>query len=104
MRAPLARLPAPAVPSLLALPRADPVVASDGTSYERTAIERVLNGNGLSPMTRERLQPGLWPNRALKRRIEEHEEDLLRAAAMVVAATGGRGEASGSAAPKKRRA
>ena len=32
----------------------DPVVASDGNTYERAAIEAVLaTGNGLSPMTRE---------------------------------------------------
>ena len=53
------------------------MVASDGHSYERSAIDSVLrDGNGLSPLTRERLQPNvLIPNRNLKRRIEEHEED-----------------------------
>ena len=45
---------------------ADPVVASDGHSYERSAIVSVLrDGNGLSPLTRERLQATvLIPNRA----------------------------------------
>ena len=59
------------------------MVASDGHSYERAAIERVLQrGNGLSPLTREPLRADvLIPNRALKRRIDEHEEDVLRVAA-----------------------
>eukprot|EP00964_Phaeocystis_antarctica_P081671 scaffold51100_cov61-Phaeocystis_antarctica.AAC.2 len=66
---------------------ADPVVASDGHSYERSAILSVLrDGNGLSPLTRERLQPNvLILNRNLKRRMQEHDEDILRAAATAVA-------------------
>ena len=61
----------------------DPVTAEDGHIYERAAIERVLQrGNGLSPLTREPLRADvLVPNRALKRRIDEHEEDVLRVAA-----------------------
>ena len=65
---------------------ADPVVASDGHSYERSAIVSVLrDGNGLSPLTREPLQATFFPNRALKRRMQEHDEDILRAAATAVA-------------------
>ena len=95
------------------------MVASDGHSYERSAILSVLrDGNGLSPLTRERLQPNvLIPNRNLKRRMQEHDEDMLRAAATAVAnasdgakdgaqqpgpAAGG-GEPSSEPAPKRSR-
>ena len=55
----------------------DPVVASDGHSYERAAIAGVLaSANKKSPLTREVLRPDLVPNRALHRRIEEHEKEL----------------------------
>lgn len=61
----------------------DPVVASDGHSYERKSIEQVLDDTAVSPMTREPLTPYLFPNRALRKRIEEHEaeqEELARRA------------------------
>ena len=52
----------------------DPVVASDGFSYERTAIARVLaEPNARSPLTREVLRPELLPNRALRKHIEVHK-------------------------------
>ena len=58
-------------------PMADPVVASDGHSYERSAIADVLKGpNKKSPLTREVLSDALVPNRALRRRIEEHDKEL----------------------------
>ena len=91
------------------------MVASDGHSYERSAIVSVLrDGNGLSPLTRERLQPNvLIPNRNLKRRIEEHEEDMLRVAAIVMAnarngaqqpgSGAGGGEPASEPAPKRSR-
>jgi len=65
----------------------DPVVASDGHSYERSAILSVINrGNGMSPLTRERLRPNvLIQNFNLKQRILNFEEDMLHAAAMAVA-------------------
>ena len=91
------------------------MVASDGHSYERSAILTVLrDGNGLSPLTRERLQRNvLIPNRNLKRRMQEHDEDMLRAAATAVAnasvgaqqpgpAAAG-GEQSSEPAPKRSR-
>ena len=54
-----------------------PVVASDGHSYERTAIQDVLgSANKKSPLTREVLTRTLVPNHALRRRIEEHETEL----------------------------
>ena len=52
----------------------DPVVASDGHSYERTAIQDVLDGdNKKSPLTREALTEALTPNRALRRMINGDE-------------------------------
>ena len=64
----------------------DPVVASDGHSYERSAILSVLrNGNGLSPFTRDPLQATFYPNLALKWRMQVHEADMLRVAATAVA-------------------
>ena len=50
----------------------DPVVASDGHSYERDAIMHVLfRSNGLSPLTREKLRHELFPNVAL-RKVRAH--------------------------------
>ena len=97
------------------------MVASDGHSYERSEILKVLRGdkkNRRSPLTREWLKPNvLIPNRNLKRRMQEHDEDILRAAATAVAnasdgakdgaqqpgpAAGG-GEPSSEPAPKRSR-
>ena len=64
----------------------DPVVASDGHSYERSAIEEVLRGpHPLSPLTRATLGPALVPNLNLRRRIEEHEAELDRMAEQMAA-------------------
>ena len=61
-------------------------MASDGHSYEHSAILTVLrNGNGLSPLTRKPLQATVFPNFALKSRIQLHEADMLRVAATAVA-------------------
>jgi len=56
----------------------DPVCASDGHTYERSAIEEVLalpEERRKSPLTREPLQASLFPNRALKNRIAAHEQE-----------------------------
>ena len=60
----------------------DPVVASDGFSYERSAILPVINGgNRVSPLTREQLRPNvLVPNLNLKKRILEFDGNVLDAA------------------------
>jgi hypothetical protein len=64
----------------------DPVVASDGHSYERSAIEEILRGpHPLSPLTRETLGTALVPNLNLRRRIEDHEAELDRMAEQVAA-------------------
>ena len=64
----------------------DPVVASDGHSYERSAIEEILRGpHPLSPLTRAALGPALVPNLNLRRRIEDHEAELDRMAEQMAA-------------------
>ena len=93
------------------------MVASDGHSYERSEILKVLRGdkkNRRSPLTREWLKPNvLIPNRNLKRRMQDHDEDMKRVAATAVAnardgaqqpgpAAGG-GEPSSEPAPKRSR-
>lgn len=83
---------------------ADPVVASDGHSYERAAILDVFSkGNGLSPLTREKLNKAvLVANRTLKSRIERHDEDELSAVeAGRDAERKRRGESSSDAPPAK---
>ena len=50
----------------------DPVVDPDGNSYEKTAIEKWLQTNSTSPITRSPLTlSDLTPNRALKNVIEQ---------------------------------
>ena len=69
------------------LPMVDPVVASDGHSYERDAIETVLQrGNGLSPLTREPLKRSLIANRTLLKRIHAYEGEMLACAETAVEA------------------
>ena len=79
---------------------ADPVVASDGHSYERDAIQSVLsNGNGLSPLTREVLEKSVFPNVNLRKRMRDHDDELLQAAEVAagVGAATARAEFSGAA-------
>lgn len=49
----------------------DPVMAEDGHTYERTAIERWLRRNQTSPMTTEPMGLNLLSNRSLKSVIAE---------------------------------
>jgi len=52
----------------------DPVIASDGHTYERHAI--LQTRNSLSPMTREPIdKTKLIPNRALKNAIQRYNEE-----------------------------
>jgi hypothetical protein len=56
----------------------DPVLASDGHSYERTAIERWLRANNRSPKTNTYMSSNtVYPNHALKALIEEFVERKL---------------------------
>ena len=52
----------------------DPVMAADGQSYERTAIERWLATKSTSPLTGGELEhPYLTPNHMLRRMIRDWE-------------------------------
>jgi hypothetical protein len=103
--------PSPAaVRACSAAPRApllaqDPVVASDGHSYERTAIEDYIKRKqaarqpALSPLTRETLKRDvLIPNIALRKRIESHAADELRVAEAAAEAARAAGRVEGRAA------
>lgn len=64
--------------------RADPVVASDGTTYERDAIQRLIDAGGISPCTKNALEPLLYRNLALLSRMDKHDEEMLKNAEKVV--------------------
>tara|TARA_B110000046_G_scaffold32301_1_gene34584 strand:+ start:248 stop:1870 length:1623 start_codon:yes stop_codon:yes gene_type:complete len=71
----------------------DPVTASDGHTYEKYAIEKVLTSNDpRSPITKERLMPFIFSNFALRKRILSHYPDMLR----VLDSFSVKGEVSGS--------
>jgi hypothetical protein len=52
----------------------NPVVASDGFLYEKASLEQILQGNGISPMTRERLQGDFIPAVQRKKKAIEFRE------------------------------
>ena len=55
----------------------DPTVASDGHSYERSTLQRLLRTRSKSPMTRERLNKLIAvPNTNLRKRIREYTADV----------------------------
>ena len=59
----------------------DPVVASDGNSYERAAIQTVLDSeNAISPLTREMLRVDLFVNRNLLNQIKSYTTEMLEIA------------------------
>ena len=58
----------------------DPVVASDGYTYERTAIVQVMKSrSGLSPLTGEVLDGHLFANRSLATRIHDQTQSFQQA-------------------------
>ena len=69
---------------------ADPVVASDGHSYEREAIMKVVGptGNHVSPLTREPLSSHLYTNVALRKRMHAYVQELIQCAECAHAAGG----------------
>jgi len=75
----------------------DPVVASDGHSYERVAIQAILDrgsndgGSALSPLTREELDHSLVPNINLRKRIREHDNEVECVAQQVLRTVQGGG-------------
>jgi hypothetical protein len=57
----------------------DPVIASDGHSYERSAIEYLLQQeNHRSPKTREEITNIIIPNHSLKGAIDEFKEQIYQ--------------------------
>ncbi|ELR17586.1 Ubox domain containing protein [Acanthamoeba castellanii str. Neff] len=52
----------------------DPVVASDGHTYEKLAIEEWIQKKAVSPMTNGALEGKLYPNFSLKSRIAEWKQ------------------------------
>ena len=57
--------------SITTEPMIDPVILSDGHTYERAAIERWLIHRNTSPLTRERLNGDVIPNLFAKKIINE---------------------------------
>lgn len=56
----------------------DPVIASDGHSYERATLTKLFQTDGRSPLTREVLHRNIAiPNINLKKRIQELPEELI---------------------------
>ena len=54
-----------------------PMLASDGHTYESSALVRIFEGDCASPLTREPLVPHVTIlNTTLRRRMRRHEEDL----------------------------
>ena len=49
----------------------DPVIASDGHTYERADIMEWMNHNTISPMTREPLERALVPNILIRQQVNE---------------------------------
>jgi serine/threonine protein kinase len=63
-------------PITLALFR-DPVVAQDGHTYERSAIEEWIRKKGTSPITSQQISiEHLYPNHAIKKAIDRFEDSL----------------------------
>ena len=57
----------------------DPVVATDGYTYEREAITRIIRQSGTSPMTREPLREDkLNHNRVVKSMVEQFRAECKR--------------------------
>lgn len=57
------------------MPMNDPVIASDGQTYERSAITEWLSSHTTSPMTREPMSvTSLQPNSTLKRLIQNFQK------------------------------
>ena len=59
----------------------DPVIASDGYTYDRKSIEEWLRNNEKSPMTLlklEKYDKNFIPNRSLKSAIESWKDEMKR--------------------------
>ena len=82
-----------------------PVVASDGFTYERSAIRQVLRSEQPeSPLTREALRRDFLPNFTLLKLIREHRQHALRLVeAGMRAQANSQGEEAGSARGREER-
>ena len=65
-------------------PFKDPVVASDGHTYEREAIVAWMNKALTSPMTREEISPVLFPNLKMKQVLQTLNPDVTRRAELAL--------------------
>eukprot|EP00043_Microstomoeca_roanoka_P019705 m.225444 g.225444 ORF g.225444 m.225444 type:complete len:504 (-) comp17041_c0_seq7:4857-6368(-) len=54
----------------------DPVVASDGFTYERDAISHWIRENPVSPLTRQRISDKLYPNNAMRTLVINYRESI----------------------------
>ena len=55
----------------------NPVVASDGNTYSRAGIEEWFrNGHHNSPLTQERLELTLYPNRAVAKNVQKYKTTM----------------------------
>ncbi|CAE8686631.1 unnamed protein product, partial [Polarella glacialis] len=62
----------------------DPVVAEDGFTYERDAIQDSLQRRHRSPMTGAAMGPSLFPNHAFRAQIGEYKEKTVAEILVVV--------------------
>ena len=69
------RLPRSIYCSITHMPMQDPVVASDGFSYEREALRRWLDERNTSPMTGLAISKDVIPNHTLRNTITELVEE-----------------------------
>merc|ERR1711959_537809 len=56
----------------------DPVIASDGFIYERSAVDTLIKANRPSPMTRENLGKDVFPAKQKKKEVKEYREKMVK--------------------------
>jgi len=56
----------------------DPVIASDGFIYERSAVETLIKSNRPSPMTRENLGKSVFPARQKKTDALQYRQKMVK--------------------------
>merc|ERR1719482_2721435 len=56
----------------------DPVIASDGFIYERSAVETLIKSNRPSPMTREALGKNVFPARQKAQEANHYREKIMK--------------------------
>ena len=53
----------------------NPVVASDGYTYESEAIEKYLKDNNVSPITKQPISNNIFPNRSIMDAVQEYQKE-----------------------------